>query len=189
MFPLGKTIALKRASSTFSDFENPVKTYLKIPSIGEDMPIEVTRLDDEYSHVMVYISMSILHTDYIRAFLVKNSTYEIVREITEGPEPIVSGPKIWLPNETNQYKLVSIEGKGNEATEIVLYDYVKNIRTVLYEEKNPDVQLAQGCELGCGGNISWTGLNTQSVLFERYKKGVWPEVTYIETKEVKLPIQ
>jgi len=150
------------------------------------MPITVTRLSNEYLHVVAYVSMDILPSNYVRAFLIKDSTHEIVREIIEGPEPAVSGPNMWVLSKNSEAKLASIEGRGNEATQVVLYDYVKNIKTVLYEEKDVNVQLAKDCELGCSGNLSWTGLNTQTLIFERYAKGVWPETTFIETIEVKL---
>ncbi|MBP6924144.1 MAG: hypothetical protein KBB78_01090 [Candidatus Pacebacteria bacterium] len=185
-FPLGKTIELTNPSSEYIDFEKSITTFLKIPSIGEGMPITVTRVDKEHVHVVASISMDILPSNYIRAFLVKDSTHEIVREISEGPEPGVTGPEMWVLSENNEARLASIEGDANEATKLVLYDYVKNIKTVLYEENDPSVQLAKGCELGCFGKLSWTGLNTQTLIFERYSKGVWPDTTFIETKEIKL---
>jgi hypothetical protein len=185
-FPLGKTVELKKSDREFINLEKPITAFLKINSIGDDMPIMVTRLDSEHLHVTAYVSMDVLPSDYIRTFLVKHSTYGIVREITAGPEPRVSGPQIWVLNDNSEARLASIEGKGNEATKVVLYDYINNINTILYEEKDANVQLAKSCELGCVGNISWTGLNTQTLIFERYTKGILPDTTFIETKEIKL---
>ncbi|MCU0678699.1 MAG: hypothetical protein MUF19_03925 [Candidatus Pacebacteria bacterium] len=185
-FPIGKTVELEKSAGEFSDLEKPIVTFLKIDSIGDDMAIQVTRLDNEHLHVTAYVSMDVLPSGYIRSFLVKDLTYEIIREITEGPEPAVSGPRIWVLNENMEARLASIEGNINAATKVVLYDYINNIDTILYEEKDANVQLAKSCELGCVGNLSWTGLNTQTLLFERYTKGTWPETTFIETREVEL---
>ncbi len=187
-FPLGKTVELKKSASGFTDLEKTIIAFLKIDSIGDDMPIKVTRLDNEHLYVTAYISMDILPSDYIRTFLIKDSTYRIVREITEGPEgDLFFAPHIWVYSEDADVRLVTLEGNNTYvATKVVLYDYVKNIKTVLYEEKDANVQLAKSCELGCDGNLSWTGLNTQTLIFERYTKGIWPDTTFIETKEINL---
>lgn len=87
-----------------------------------------------------------------------------------------------------EYQLIRIEGSENSYVypdSLVLYDFQKNTRNVLYKETNPNVQIAAGCELGCGGILS---VGMKSVIFCQYERinGSY-DTKFIECKEINIP--
>lgn len=74
------------------------------------------------------------------------------------------------------------------ANKIVLNDYPNQKTIVLYEESDPNVQLADVCEMGCVGILHYT--SDGQIIFSRHQKIEGTSFTkYLETVAMPMPLE